>query len=109
MSFWFDLAGKPGSGYTDKGERSFKPRVRGSNPRAGTPISNTISVLRCPAPVGWRRVDSNGVVAADVAPARAGPTETTQGNHRRGFRFVGGRGSEEPPGMVQSFLTNVGK
>src|SRR6202011_1117690 len=36
MSFWSDLAGKLSSGYTDKGESSFKPMGAGSNPAAGT-------------------------------------------------------------------------
>jgi hypothetical protein len=36
MSFCSDLAGSPSSGHTDSRASSFKPRVRGSNPRAGT-------------------------------------------------------------------------
>jgi hypothetical protein len=50
MSFWSDLAGKASSGHTDRAESSFKPRVRGSNPRAGTSSSDRL-------PLGWRFLD----------------------------------------------------
>jgi hypothetical protein len=36
VSFRSDLAGEPSSGYTDKGESSFKPMGAVSNPAAGT-------------------------------------------------------------------------
>jgi hypothetical protein len=40
MSFWSDLAGKPSSGHTDKGQSPFKPMAAGPNPAAGPPGSD---------------------------------------------------------------------
>jgi hypothetical protein len=91
MSFWSDLAGKPSSGHTDKGESSFKPRVRGSNPRAGT-LNSDRCVL---APEDWCSVATAFVEMRPVSLK-------DRGGAGRSRASIPGSGSSEPTILLWS-------